>query len=64
LETHVRSRSSFRDYAAEQNHTPHAVKEPALVHVVKNKVEAAYARSILFEMRRALIWFWSEYLAV
>ena len=45
-------RSSFRDYAAEQTHTPHAVMEAALAHVVRNKAEAAYARSDLFEKRR------------
>ena len=56
-------RSSFRDYAAERTHTPHAVMEAALAHVVKNKAEAAYARSDLFERRRALMESWSEYLA-
>ena len=30
-------RSSFRDYAAERTHTPHAVMEAALAHVVRNK---------------------------
>ena len=48
-------RSSFRDYAAEQTHTPHAVMEAALAHAVRNKAEAAYARSDLFENRRALM---------
>ncbi len=61
--THVSSRSSFRDYAAEQTHTPHAVMEAALAHVVRNKAEAAYARSDLFEKRRALMECWSQYLA-
>ena len=56
-------RSSFRDYAAERTHTPHAVMEAALAHVVKNKAEAAYARSDLFEKRRALMESWSGYLA-
>ena len=56
-------RSSFRDYAAEQTHTPHAVMEAALAHVVRNKAEAAYARSDLFEKRRALMECWSQYLA-
>lgn len=39
----------------ESLHTPHAVMEAALAHVVKNKAEAAYARNDLFEKRRALI---------
>ena len=55
-------RSSFRDYAAEQTHTPHAAMEAALAHTIKNKVEAAYARSDLFEKRRALMEAWAEYL--
>ena len=37
--------------------------EAALAHVVKNKAEAAYARSDLFEKRRALMESWSQYLA-
>ena len=56
-------RSSFRDYAAEQTHTPHAVMEAALAHTIKNKAEAAYARTDLFEKRRALMESWAEYLA-
>ncbi len=55
-------RSSFRDYAAEQTHAPHAVMEAALAHVVRNKAKAAYARSDLFEKRRTLMESWSEYL--
>ena len=57
-------RSSFRDYAAEQTHTPHAVMEAALAHTIKDKAEAAYARSDLFEKRRALMESWARYLAV
>ena len=34
--------------------------EAALAHVVKNKAEAAYARSDLFEKRRALMENWSD----
>lgn len=30
-------RSSFRDYAAEQTHTPHAVMEAALAHTIKDQ---------------------------
>ena len=36
--------------------------EAALAHVVKNKAEAASARSDLFEKRRALMDSWSEYI--
>ena len=56
-------RSSFRDYAAERTHTPHAVMEAALAHTIKDKAEAAYARSDLFEKRRALMESWAGYLA-
>ena len=35
----------------------------ALAHVVQNKVEAAYARSDLFERRRRLMNDWAAYLA-
>ena len=56
-------RSSFRDWAAECTDTPHAVMEAALAHVVRNKAEAAYARSDLFERRRVLMADWAAYLA-
>ena len=38
------------------------VTEAALAHVVRNKVEAAYARSDLFERRRILMHDWAAYL--
>ncbi len=56
-------RSSFRDWAAEKTDHPREVIEAALAHVVQNKVEAAYARSDLFERRRLLMDDWAEYLA-
>ncbi len=55
-------RSSFRDWAAEQTNHPREVIEAALAHVVQNRVEAAYARSDLFERRRVLMNDWAEYL--
>ena len=48
-------RSSFRDWAAEETNHPREVVEAALAHTVKDKVEAAYARSTLFDRRR-LTW--------
>ncbi len=54
-------RSSFRDWAAERTDHPREVIEAALAHVVPNKVEAAYARSDLFERRRLLMDDWAEY---
>ena len=55
-------RSSFRDWAAERTDHPREVIEAALAHVVQNKVEAAYARSDLFERRRRLMDDWAAYL--
>ena len=37
--------------------------EASLAHVVRNRVEAAYARSDLFERRRRLMDDWAAYLA-
>ena len=56
-------RSSFRDWAAEETDHPRDVIEAALAHVVGSKVEAAYARSDLFERRRRLMDDWAAYLA-
>ncbi len=55
-------RSTFRDWAAEETNHPREVVEAALAHVIQNKVEAAYARSDLFERRRRLMDDWSAYL--
>lgn len=55
-------RSSFRTWASEQTHTPHAVMEAALAHTVRNRVGAAYAPSDLFEKRRELMESWADYL--
>ena len=54
-------RSTFRDWAAERTNHPREVVEAALAHVVQNKVEAAYARSDLFERRRRLMDEWADY---
>ncbi len=56
-------RTSFRTWAQEQTTFPHEVAEFALAHVTKDKTEAAYARSDLFEKRRKLMTDWAEYLA-
>ena len=54
-------RSTFRDWAAEDTDHPREVIEAALAHMVHNQVEAAYARSDLFERRRRLMDDWAEY---
>ena len=55
-------RSTFRDWAGEETDHPREVIEAALAHVVRNRVEAAYARSDLFERRRTLMDDWACYL--
>lgn len=54
-------RSSFRDWAAERTNVPHAVCEAALAHVLKNKTEAAYNRTDLFDRRRELMDLWGRF---
>jgi integrase len=55
-------RSSFRNWAAERMaSTPRDVAEAALAHVVKDKTEAAYYRSDLFELRRKLMEAWCNF---
>ena len=56
-------RSSFRQWAAERTNTPREVCELALAHVNKDRIEAAYQRSDLFDLRRALMQSWADFLA-
>lgn len=56
-------RSWFRDWA-KQTEPPRAAMEAALAHGTKNNVEAAYARSDLFEKRRNSMAVWVDHLAV
>jgi len=55
-------RSSFRDWCSETG-VSREVAEACLAHIVKNKVEAAYARSDLLERRREVAQAWSDYVA-
>ena len=55
-------RSTFRDWCGEKTNAPREVAEAALGHQVGNVVEQAYARSDLFEKRRALMESWARYL--
>ena len=52
-------RTSFKTWAQERTNTPRDVSEAALAHVVKNKAEAAYARSDFFDKRRKLMQNWA-----
>ncbi|WP_209509453.1 tyrosine-type recombinase/integrase [Ruegeria sp. HKCCE4150] len=56
-------RSSFRTWAQERTNVPGEVAEAALAHVKADKVEAAYARSDLFEKRRKLMKSWAAFLS-
>lgn len=55
-------RTSFKTWAQEQTNSPRDVSEAALAHVVKDKAEAAYARSDFMEKRRSLMERWANYL--
>ena len=52
-------RSTFRDWAGETTGFPREVIEAALAHGIKDKAEAAYARSDLFDKRRNLMEGWA-----
>lgn len=54
-------RSSFRDWSSEQTSFPRDVCEAALAHTLKDKTEAAYKRTDLFEKRRELMATWAKY---
>ena len=54
-------RSSFRDWAEERTNFPRAVCEAALAHTVRDKAEAAYRRTDLFDRRRDLMESWSRF---
>ena len=54
-------RSSFRSWCAENN-VDREIAEEALAHQLKNKTEAAYLRSDVLDLRRALMDKWADYL--
>ena len=54
-------RSTFRDWAGESTSHPREVIEHALAHQLKDKAEAAYARSDLLDKRRRLMQDWAAY---
>ena len=56
-------RTSFRTWAQERTNFPREVAEAALAHATGDKVEAAYARSDVFEKRRKMMEAWAGYLA-
>ncbi len=54
-------RSSFRDWAGDRTNFPREVCEHALAHQLKDKAEAAYARSSLMPKRTKLMQDWANY---
>lgn len=54
-------RSTFRDWAGESTAHPREVIEHALAHQLKDKSEAAYARSDLLDKRRKLMEDWAKF---
>jgi integrase len=54
-------RSTFRDWAAERTSFPRAVCEAALAHTLRDKTEAAYNRTDLFDRRGDLMAAWSAF---
>jgi integrase len=54
-------RASFRMWAGETRPEGREVVEMALAHTIKDKAEAAYARSDLLEKRRVLMDAWAEH---
>jgi integrase len=57
-------RSTFRDWAAETTAYPRDACERALAHGIKNKTEAAYERTDLFDKRRSLMRDWANFCAM
>ncbi len=54
-------RSTFRDWVGERTSFPTDLAEMSLAHKIVNKVEAAYARSDLFDKRRELMNAWAKH---
>ncbi|MGY4802847.1 tyrosine-type recombinase/integrase [Teichococcus aerofrigidensis] len=54
-------RSTFRDWAGETRPEGREVAEAALAHTIRDKAEAAYARSDLLDRRRGLMDAWADW---
>ena len=55
-------RTSFKTWSLERTNAANEVSEMALAHTIKNKAEAAYARSDLLEKRRSLMERWADFI--
>jgi len=56
-------RTSFRTWAQERTNFPREIAEAALAHGIRDKAEAAYARSNHIEKRRKMMEAWAAFLA-
>jgi integrase len=56
-------RSSFSTWCADKTTYPREVREAALAHTLGSKVEIAYQRSSLFDLRVPLMQQWADYVA-
>ena len=64
LEVHAHGfRTSFRTWTQEKTNYPREIAEAALAHSLRNKAEAAYARSDLLEKRAEMMEAWAQYIS-
>jgi len=54
-------RSTFRHWCEEKTNFANSVVDAALAHTIKNKVEAAYLRTKLFDKRVKLMQAWGQF---
>ncbi|MFA6265955.1 MAG: integrase arm-type DNA-binding domain-containing protein [Pseudolabrys sp.] len=54
-------RSTFKDWSRECTNFANEISEAALAHVIRDKTEAAYARSDLFKKRRTMMEAWAAF---
>lgn len=64
FDTHIHGfRTSFKTWCQERTNFAREVSEMALAHTIKDKAEAAYARSDLFDKRRTLMERWAGFIS-
>ena len=64
VEVHAHGfRTSFRTWTQEKTNFPREIAEAALAHSLKDKAEAAYARSDLLEKRAAMMDAWAQFIS-
>jgi len=64
LEVHAHGfRTSFRTWTQEKTNYPREIAEAALAHSLRDKAEAAYARSDLLEKRAEMMEAWVQFIS-